>query len=165
MYSVLTLIRHSWRKSIVLSPTRPSEFHQLAKVQWSFASDERPTGESPIGEVPVTLKSIRIRPSVVKWKKDFVHRVSYKWCRAKLCHETAKEGTFSTVQSLLSSDSVHKVDPSEVWKIPKDQVLLELSSRVIAILLEFYHMARSTPRNRMKIFRPEILPTDSSICQ
>ncbi len=24
------------------------------------------------------------------------------------------EGTFSTVQSLLSSDSVHKVDPSEI---------------------------------------------------
>jgi hypothetical protein len=26
----------------------------------------------------------------------------------------ANEGTFSTVQSLLSSDFVHKVDPSEV---------------------------------------------------
>jgi asparagine synthetase B (glutamine-hydrolysing) len=29
------------------------------------------------------------------------------------------EGMFSTVKSLWNSDSVHKVDPSEVWKTQK----------------------------------------------
>ncbi len=47
------------------------------------------------------------------------------------------KGTFSTVQSLLSPDSMHKVDPSEAWKTPKYQVPLGLSSRVIGILLKF----------------------------
>jgi len=47
------------------------------------------------------------------------------------------EGTSSTVKSLLSSDPVHKVDPSEIGKTPKEQVFLGLSSRVIAILLRF----------------------------
>jgi hypothetical protein len=47
------------------------------------------------------------------------------------------EGTFSTGQSLLSADSVHKVDPNEVWRIFKGWVLLALLLGVIAILLEF----------------------------
>jgi hypothetical protein len=38
-------------------------------------------------------------------------------------HQTqTHEETFSTVQSLLSWDSVYKINLSEVWKTPKDQV-------------------------------------------
>jgi hypothetical protein len=55
----------------------------------------------------------------------------------KFFHIFSDEGTSSTVKSLLSSDSVHRVDPSEIGKTPKGQVLLGLSSRVIAILLRF----------------------------
>ncbi len=47
------------------------------------------------------------------------------------------EETFLTVQSLSSSDSVDKVDPSELWKTPKDHVRLGFPSRATGIWLEF----------------------------
>jgi hypothetical protein len=43
-------------------------------------------------------------------------------------------------------------------------VLVGLPFRVIAILLEFWPIARHTPTNRKSTFRPEVLPTDRSTC-
>ena len=44
---------------------------------------------------------------------------------------------FLIVKSLLSSDSVNKIDPDEVWKTAETLVPLAALSRVIDILLEF----------------------------
>ncbi len=75
------------------------------------------------------------------------------------------EETFSTVQTILSEDSVYKVETTDLWKIIEDQVSLGLSYRVGPILLQFEHMAWNTSTNRIKGFRSKILPTDSSIYQ
>jgi len=40
---------------IGLSPTGESPGGVLAKVQWTFAIDESPIGESLIGEIPISL--------------------------------------------------------------------------------------------------------------
>jgi hypothetical protein len=41
---------------------------------------------------------------------------------------------------------------------------MHLSCRIITILLEFQCIVRYTPTNRMAVFRPEIMPTDSPTC-
>ncbi len=45
------------------------------------------------------------------------------------CLEITNEGTLSTEKSLLSADSVQKVEPSEVWRILKNMSLLNPSVR------------------------------------
>ncbi len=52
-------------------------------------------------------------------------------CRFEL---EANKGTDSTDKSFKSSNSVHKVDPSELCKTPKGLVPIGPSSRVIAVL-------------------------------
>jgi hypothetical protein len=52
-------------------------------------------------------------------------------------NEYINEGTFSIGQLLSSTDFVYKVEPSEVWRIPKGRVPLGFLFGVIGILLEF----------------------------
>ncbi len=47
------------------------------------------------------------------------------------------EGTDASVKSVMSSNPVCQIDPSEIWKNPKEQVRISLLSKVIGILLEF----------------------------
>ena len=62
----------------------------------------------------------------------------YNCCKNQniLSNYFASEGTDATDKSLLSSITMRKVDPKEVWKIPKGQVPICPQSRVIGILLE-----------------------------
>ena len=73
------------------------------------------------------------------------------------------EGAYLGVQALLSSDFAHKTDSIELWKIPKDRILLDLLSRVIGILPEIEPAIWYIPKHRVMAFRPEILSTDKSI--
>jgi hypothetical protein len=77
----------------------------------------------------------------------------------------SNEGTFSTVKSLLSSDSVHKVGPSEVWKTPKGRMPLDLSAIVITILLKFQSLAWNIPINRTTVFWSDLFLIDRSISE